>query len=88
MKRRPEGDEESEEEDDDIEDKDLEENDEDEETIIAKRRAQREALVQVRGRGVKMNRSTSRARKAECSNAHPVIHVYTRRICVADTRTS
>ena len=47
MKRRPEGDEESEEEEDDIEDKDLEENDEDEETIIAKRRAQREALVQV-----------------------------------------
>merc|ERR1712119_201151 len=37
---------EEEEEDEDIEDKDLEENDEDEETIIAKRRAQREALLQ------------------------------------------
>ena len=49
MKRRPDDEESDQEEDDDddIEDKDLEENDEDEETIIAKRRAQREALLQV-----------------------------------------
>ena len=49
MKRRPdeEASDQEEEDDDDIEDKDLEENDEDEETIIAKRRAQREALLQV-----------------------------------------
>ena len=48
MKKRGGEAEEEEEEDEDIEDKDLEENDEDEETIIAKRRAQREALLQVR----------------------------------------
>ena len=48
MKRRPDDEEsDQDEDDDDIEDKDLEENDEDEETIIAKRRAQREALLQV-----------------------------------------
>lgn len=45
MKTRPED---EDEEDDEIEDKDIEDNDEDEETIIAKRRAQREALLQVR----------------------------------------
>ena len=59
MKRRPDGeDDDDEEEEDDIEDKDLEENDEDEETIIAKRRAQREALMQVR-RPVQVQKWTS-----------------------------
>ena len=47
MKKRAGEEGEEEEEDEEIEDQDLEENDEDEETIIAKRRAQREALLQV-----------------------------------------
>lgn len=46
MKKRAGEEGEEEEEDEEIEDQDLEENDEDEETIIAKRRAQREALLQ------------------------------------------